>query len=106
MPEGYEVSTSELRGHARSVRQVADTLGQAMDAARQVTLGVQAYGLICGPLFVPIVLGVSAPGLVALNLAQEAINSVADNIGKSAFHYEAVEQRNAQGFTAIKGEMS
>ena len=29
-------------------------------------MGVQAYGLICGPLFVPMVLAVSTPGLITL----------------------------------------
>lgn len=88
---GYEVRTDELVTHAKAVQQVASQLGQALSAAEQVTMGVQAYGLICGPLFVPMVLAVSAPGLVTLGLSQQAINSVSDAVTKAASSYEQTE---------------
>ena len=103
---GYQVSTQDLQAHVTSVRQVADALGQAVSAAGQVTVGVQAYGMICGPLFVPIVMAVSAPGLIALQLSQQSISSVADEIDKTAQHYEAVEHANAGGFSAIQSGLS
>ena len=59
---------------------VSQTLGQALSAAEQVSMGVEAYGLICGPLFVPMVLAVSAPGLVTLGLAKQAMGSMSEAV--------------------------
>jgi uncharacterized protein YukE len=100
---GYQVTTSELHAHVTSVQQVANTLGQALSAAEQVTVGVGAYGMICGPLFVPIVLAVSAPGLVTLGLAQQAVNSIAEGVRATAAGYESVEQGNKGSFTTLDG---
>lgn len=93
---GYEVRPDELATHAKAVQQIGAQLGQALSAAQQVTMGVQAYGLICGPLFVPIVLAVSTPGLVTLGLSEKAINSVADAVTKAASTYEQAEQAHAK----------
>ncbi|KAA2265094.1 hypothetical protein F0L68_05385 [Solihabitans fulvus] len=103
---GYQVSTGQLQSHATSVQQVAATLGQALSAAQQVALSTQAYGMICGPLFVPIVMAVSAPGVAALQLAQQSINSVADEVKNTAAHYETVDQSNSASFTTIQGGLS
>lgn len=100
---GYQVSTSELAAHVKSVQQVASTLGQALSAAEQVTMGVQAYGMICGPLFIPIVLAVSTPGLVTLGLAQQTVNSIAQAVQETAASYQTVEQGNAGSFTTLAG---
>ena len=103
---GYQVVTTELHNHVTSVRKVAETLGQALDAAQSVTMGVQAYGMICGPLFVPIVMAVSAPGLITLKLAQEAVGKIADEVKATAEHYESVEQGTSKSFTDIHGRLS
>ncbi|HVV20386.1 MAG TPA: type VII secretion target [Pseudonocardiaceae bacterium] len=99
---GYAVTTDSLHTHATSVQQVASTLSEALSAAEQVTMGVQAYGMICGPLFVPIVLAVSAPGLVTLKLAQNAVNTIASNVEQTAKNYETVEQTNAGSLSSIQ----
>jgi uncharacterized protein YukE len=98
---GYEVRTYELATHAKAVNQVAATLGEALSAAEQVTVGVQAYGMICGPLFVPIVLEVSAPGLVTLGLAKQAMSSVSEAVAKAGTAYENVDQAHAKTLTDL-----
>lgn len=103
---GFEVIANELHAHVGSVQKVADTLGQAVAAAQQVTVGVQAYGMICGPLFVPIVMAVSAPGLLTLAAAQQAVTDIANEIKATAEHYDTVEQSMASSFTAIEGRLS
>jgi len=103
---GYQVTPSELHNHVSSVQRVAETLGQAMDAAQQVTVGVQAYGMICGPLFVPIVMAVSAPGLLTLRAAQQAITEMANEVKATAEQYDTVDQNTAGSFSAIKGTLS
>jgi hypothetical protein len=102
---GYQVVSSDLQTHAGSVQKVAEVLGQAMDAAQQVTVGVQAYGMICGPLFVPIVMAVSAPGLLTLRAAQQAVTDMANEIKATAEHYDTVDQKTASSFTAIEGRL-
>ena len=104
--EGYEVRPDELATHAKAVDQVAQTLGQALSAAEQVTMGVQAYGMICGPLFVPIVLAVSAPGLITLDLAKQAMGSVSEQVTATATAYQNAEQAHAQTFTSLGKGMS
>jgi hypothetical protein len=71
-----------------------------------VTVGVQAYGLICGPLFVPIVLAVSTPGLVTLGLTKEAIGSVSEAVTKAAAGYENIEQSHAKILTGLGKALS
>ncbi|TVT39791.1 hypothetical protein FNH05_23765 [Amycolatopsis rhizosphaerae] len=103
--EGYTVETGELASHAQAVQRIAGELGQALSAAEQVTMGVQAYGMICGPLFVPIVLAVSAPGLVTLGLSRQAIGSISDAVTKAVSSYESVEQAHAQALKALGEEL-
>ena len=100
---GFQVSATELQNHVRAVRQAAATVGQAMAAAQQVTMGVEAYGLICGPLFVPIVTAVSAPALITLKVAEDSLNSVADTLGKTAAAYASADQGNANSFSTLDG---
>jgi hypothetical protein len=92
--DGYQVRTNELDAHAKNVRQVASQLDQALSAAQQVTMGVQAYGLICGPLFVPMVLAVSTPGLVTLGLAAQAMNDVAGGVTDTVTSYRNVDHKH------------
>jgi excreted virulence factor EspC (type VII ESX diderm) len=102
---GFQVHPDDLATHANKVRAVASQLGQALSAAGQVTMGVQAYGMICGPLFVPMVLAVSAPGLVTLGLAQQAMNSVADGVTQTAASYQKVDQTHSTTFRTISGNL-
>jgi uncharacterized protein YukE len=92
---GYQVHPDELATHAEKVRRVASQLNQALSAAEQVTMGVQAYGMICGPLFVPIVLAVSTPGLVTLGLSAQAMGTVADGVTQTATSYQQHDQSGA-----------
>jgi hypothetical protein len=103
---GYAVRPDELAAHAKAVDQVAQTLGQALSAAEQVTLGVQAYGMICGPLFVPMVLAVSAPGLVTLGLAKQAMSSVSESVNKAVTAYQSSEQAHVETLNNLGKELS
>lgn len=101
MADGYEVATTDLQQHAQSVQQVAGTLGEAVSAAQQVSLAVQAYGVIAGPLFVPPVLAIESMGLDTLNAAQQAANSISQAITSTASAYDATEQTAATSFQNI-----
>jgi hypothetical protein len=105
MPDGFGVDTAELAAHAKAVDQVAEALNQAFSAAEQVTLGVQAYGLICGPLFVPMVLAVSAPGLVTLGMAKQAMSSASSGLTKTVAHYQKVDQTHAKNMSSVAKDL-
>src|SRR5262245_19124956 len=47
--DGYQVLSGELTGHAGKVRGLGDRLAQAVDAARQVTMNNEAFGVLCRP---------------------------------------------------------
>src|ERR1700712_3451977 len=47
MADNYEVLTEALRAHARKVDGLAGRLAQAVDAAREVSLPSDAYGICC-----------------------------------------------------------
>lgn len=100
--DGYTVHTGELAAHATSVRQAGDALGQALAAGQQVTMGVRAYGLICGPLFVPIVLAVSTPGLDSLKVAQDAMTTAAGTVTKSADSYRKTEDAHVSKLRSLQ----
>ncbi|WP_406632385.1 type VII secretion target [Amycolatopsis sp. WGS_07] len=100
---GYTVDPEQLATHSKTVQRVGAELGQALAAAEQVTMGVQAYGMICGPLFVPMVLAVSAPGLITLKMAQDAMTSVSDTVSKVADTYRRTEDAHV---TTLKPLMS
>jgi hypothetical protein len=99
--DGYTVTPADLHTHAGTLDGIAATLGEAVSAAQQVSVGVEAYGMIAGPLFVPIVLAVSAPGLAALAQAQSAVTAAADGIRTTASHYDTTEHGNTNGFNAV-----
>ncbi|QIZ34184.1 type VII secretion target [Saccharopolyspora sp. ASAGF58] len=68
MTDAFGVSPEELRSHASKLDALSDQLQTALDAANQVTMGSEAYGVICS-FFVPIVQAVSQPGVDALSTA-------------------------------------
>ncbi|PSL56995.1 excreted virulence factor EspC (type VII ESX diderm) [Saccharothrix carnea] len=45
----FEVVPGEVREHAGQVRGQGGVLAQALDAARQVSMSADAYGVLCRP---------------------------------------------------------
>lgn len=91
--DGFGTSTEELRAHAKKLEALGDRLDTAVDAANQVTMSTEAYGKICA-FFVPIVQGVSQPGVDALSRSSGAMNELASNVKQAASTYEDTEQGN------------
>lgn len=98
MPDGYDVLPDELRNHAGKLAALSERLGTAVDAASQVTLGTQAYGVIC-QFFVPVVQAVSQPGVDALAEAAGSMDGTANGVRANAASYDTTEQANTQPFT-------
>jgi imidazoleglycerol phosphate dehydratase HisB len=99
--QGYQVAPDELTAHASSLEDIGRTLGQAVSAAQQVTMGTQAYGMIAGPLFVPIVTAISSAGIDALSSSQSGVASLARGVKDTAASYHELDQDNATRLTSI-----
>lgn len=98
MPDGgYGVLPGELRTHASRLDALQDRLDTALDAANQVALGDQAYGVICS-FFVPVVHAVSSPGVEALRDGATSMGDTATGVRTTATSYDDVEQANTKPF--------
>lgn len=102
MADGYEVLVDELRAHAARLDALRDQLNTAVDAARTVTLGTEAYGKICA-FFVPAVNAVSEPGVEALGRTAETMGETATRVRDTATGYEQVEDANTRPFAGGGG---
>lgn len=98
MAAGYGVIDDELRAHAGRLDGLHEQLTTALSAARQVSLGDQAFGVIC-QFFVPVVHSVSTPGIDALSTAADSVTETAGEVRAAATTYEQTEQANAQALT-------
>ncbi|SDI59880.1 Excreted virulence factor EspC, type VII ESX diderm [Actinokineospora alba] len=97
MPNGYDVLTGELAGHAGRLDALQDRLDQALQAASSVHMGTEAYGVIC-QFFVPIVHAVSGPGVEAIRQAAESVTDTSQGIRDNTTSYDNVEQANTKPF--------
>ncbi|WP_018686729.1 type VII secretion target [Actinokineospora enzanensis] len=97
MPDGYGVLIDELGAHASRLDNLGDRLDQALDAANQVHLGDQAYGVIC-QFFVPIVHAVSDPGVASIRESATTMGATADGVRATAGSYGNTEHANTQPF--------
>lgn len=83
---GFEVG-SDLEAHASQLDGLTDQLNQAVDAARQVSMPTDAYGILCQPFRV-LLDPVEQYGINALQDAVTAMESVADKVRKTAQAYQ------------------
>ncbi|PPK67975.1 type VII secretion target [Actinokineospora auranticolor] len=97
MPDGYGVLTEELGAHAGRLDRLNDRLEQALEAANQVHLGDQAYGVIC-QFFVPIVHAVSQPGVDSISEAAQTLEATAGGVRATSGGYDNTERANTQPF--------
>lgn len=97
MTDQYGVTTAALQGHARTLDGYGQRLGQALDAARQVSMPSDAYGKICQ--FFPVLLDpLQQRGLDALAATADAMGTAAGKMGETAGAYDDVERANAGAF--------
>lgn len=92
----FEVVPGEVR-HAGQVQGQGDVLAQALDAARQVSMPSDAYGVLCQP-FTALLNPLEKWGVDALSQAEEALDSMAESLKATAELYEQVDGDNADRF--------
>nr|WP_042184235.1 type VII secretion target [Kibdelosporangium sp. MJ126-NF4]CEL16167.1 hypothetical protein [Kibdelosporangium sp. MJ126-NF4]CTQ94092.1 hypothetical protein [Kibdelosporangium sp. MJ126-NF4] len=100
MPDsGYEVLTTELTAHASKVDGLAERLQTAVDAARQVTMNNDAYGVICQP-FAMLLQPFEQMGVNALAQGSDKVREIAGTVRDAVKTYDA---REANQTAAFKG---
>lgn len=100
---GFEVG-SDLTAHASQIDGVTDALRTAADAARQVSMPTDAYGILCQP-FRMLLDPVEQYGIDAINDAVTAMEAVGEKVRKSAKAYQDYED-DAVSTISGKGEGS
>ncbi|MEU4802972.1 type VII secretion target [Actinosynnema sp. NPDC023587] len=98
----FEVVPDEVREHAEQVQGQGDVLGQALDAARQVSMSADAYGVLCQP-FTLMLDPLEKWGVDALSQAKEALDSMAESLKATVELYEQVESDNVERFERLGG---
>ncbi|MEU4745546.1 type VII secretion target [Actinosynnema sp. NPDC023658] len=86
--------------HAGKVDALAGRLRAAVDAARQVTMSDEAYGVICRP-FAVLLQPFEQMGVDALAKAAETMTEVATGVRATAGDYSARETSEAAAFDGI-----
>lgn len=103
MPDGFEVTAAELRGHAVKVDGLAERMGVAVNAADQV-MPDDAYGIIC-QFLPPVINPLEQDGHDALTAGRDGFTGIAENLRESADDYDRRDQRQADGFRATEGNL-
>jgi len=104
MPEGYKVLTEELRAHAGKVDGFVDRLRTAADAANQVTMNNDAFGVLCQP-FAMLLQPFEELGAGAVSQAVQTVTDTAGKLRDTAGSYDTSDQAEAQTFTTIEGDL-
>ena len=97
MADQFGVVPEALTSHASSLRSVADALQQAVDAARQVSLPVDAYGQIC-QFVLPLINPVEQNGVEAIASGVTAVRATMTGLRRSAQTYQGTDEANRHSF--------
>ncbi|PRX46536.1 excreted virulence factor EspC (type VII ESX diderm) [Prauserella shujinwangii] len=87
---GFEVD-GDLDAHAGQLDDCTGMLRQAADAARQVSMPTDAYGILCQP-FRMLLDPVEQYGIDALDEAVTAMEAAADKVRTAARRYRGTEE--------------
>lgn len=101
MADEMHVVTEDLRAHASKVDGVGDQMRSAVDAARQVTMNDDAYGLLCQP-FAMMLQPFEENGVEALQKAVDALGKISENIRATAEDYLAVDDDQASTIDGVE----
>jgi hypothetical protein len=102
--DGYDVLSSELRGHAARIDGLVDRLDQAISAAQTVSMPDGAYGIIC-QFLPPVINPLEQRGIEGIGAARSGMAEAATGVRDSAATYDTHEQTNARSFGDIRSAL-
>jgi uncharacterized protein YukE len=102
MSDQYEVLTEALAAHAKNVDGFADRLAQAADAAREVSLPSDAYGVCCQAL--PAMLNpLQHIGTAAVDSSVQRLRTTSTDTREAAENCAEIDDRNALDLRRMRG---
>jgi uncharacterized protein YukE len=102
MADQYEVLTEALREHAKKVDRISNSLAEAVDAAREMSLPTDAYGSYCQTL--PMMLNpLQHLAATALDGSAKRLTSTATSIRAAAVQYADIDDANAMALYRTRG---
>ena len=104
MADGYEVLADELETHAGKVDGYSERMRTAVDAARQVTMNNEAYGVVCQP-FAMLLQPFEELGVRTLGQAADTIADTARKVRDSATSYTSTDTAEAAGYGTIESAL-
>lgn len=99
--KGYEVG-SDLEAHARRLDGLSADLQQAVDAANQVSMPTDAYGILCQP-FRAMLDPVEEFGLTALKNTVTAMDAQAQKVRNAAQTYLDTQSGASDSLNTAQG---
>lgn len=93
----FTVTAADIRGHARSIRGLADRIGPARQAAGRALPSPMAFGLLCGPLLQPAYQVVADLAEQVMAGAEAKLDATAHALTSTAQHYDDVDRANRDG---------
>jgi hypothetical protein len=94
---GFQVQADAITRHATTVDEVAAQVAQGKSAASTITIGRDAYGILCS--LIPTLLDpVQESVIEALQEAGDSLQSAADDLRATARDYTGSDQRTADQF--------
>jgi hypothetical protein len=97
---GWEVVADELDGHSKQLLDLSDRLQTAIDAAKQVSMPTDAYGILCQP-FRLMLDPVEQWGLDALQGAVDAVGATSEQMKTTAQGYHKLDQGGANTVRSV-----
>ena len=97
-----ELST-DLTAHAHQLDGIGDGIRQAIDAANQVSMPTDAYGILCQP-FRMMLDPIEQYGIKALQDASQAMTAVSGDVRQAAMGFAANDQDAADALRKAGGE--
>jgi hypothetical protein len=95
---GYQVITDALVGHATALGRIQDQVATALDAAQQVSMPRDAYGVIC-QFFPPMIDPIEQSGVDTLSACVQAIADTITAVNQTTRDYDAVETTNTNSLS-------
>ncbi|MEU3274214.1 type VII secretion target [Saccharomonospora sp. NPDC006951] len=99
MPDGGFELGSDLAAHATQIDSCAEGIMEAVEAARQVSMPTDAYGILCQP-FRMLLDPVEQSGIDALNEAVDAMTATAEKVRNASESYLGTEDVIVSTFQA------
>lgn len=91
-----KLSTDEVRAHAKMVDVAGEMVFEALSAAQYIDMHDEVFGVICSPLFLPIIQPLQTYAVNEINQAGQATQHLADLLESLAHNLKITDEAAAR----------